>query len=125
MATNALSVRMQSPEFAALPSEERASVIVLEDVMRQIDTAANKLAVCKEWALRNGHRRGWSADRLRAKYYGWVASGRAWTFLVDQARVAGHATRPAPGGYDPRRRDVARRVGQAVPQRAPAGAMPL
>lgn len=87
MATNALSVRMQSPEFAALPSEERASVIVLEDVMKQIDTAANKLAVCKEWALRNGHRRGWSADRLRAKYYGWVASGRAWTFLVDQARV--------------------------------------
>lgn len=87
MATTALSVRMQSPEFAALPSEERASVIVWEDVMRQIDSAGNKLAVCKEWSVRNGHRRGWSADRIRAKYYGWLASGRAWTFLVDWARV--------------------------------------
>lgn len=87
MATNALSVRLTNPVFAALPSEERASVIVLEEVMKQIDAASNKLAVCKEWALRNGHRRGWSADRLRAKYYGWVASGRAWTFLIDQARV--------------------------------------
>ena len=83
----ALSVRLQSPEFAALPSEERASVLVWEDVMRQIDAAGNKLAVCKEWALRNGHRRGWSADRIRAKYYGWIAAGRAWTFLVDWAKV--------------------------------------
>ena len=87
MATTVLSVRMQSPEFAALPSEERASVLVWEDVMRQIDAAGNKLAMCREWAQRNGHRRGWSADRIRAKYYGWVASGRAWTFLVDWARV--------------------------------------
>ncbi len=87
MRPTALSARMQSPEFAALPSEERASVLVWEDVMKQVDAAANKLAVCKEWAMRNGHRRGWSADRIRAKYYGWVASGRAWTFLVDWARV--------------------------------------
>lgn len=87
MATTALSVRMDSPEFAALPSDERANVIVLEAVMKEIDAAANKMAVCKAWALRNGHRRGWSADRLRAKYYGWVASGRAWTFLVNWANV--------------------------------------
>ena len=87
MATNALSVRLQSPEFAVLPAEQKASVLVWEDVMKQVDAAENKLAVCKEWALRNGHRRGWSADRIRAKYYGWIASGRAWTFLVDWARV--------------------------------------
>jgi hypothetical protein len=82
-----LSLRMQSPEFAALPSGERANVLVWEEAMQRIDAARNKLAECREWALRNGHRRGWSADRIRAKYYGWVASGRAWTFLVDWARV--------------------------------------
>lgn len=87
MATSTLSVRLQSPEFAALPSEERASVIVWEKVMQQIDAAANKLAVCKEWSVRNGHRRGWSPDRIRAKYYQWVAAGRAWTILVDWAKV--------------------------------------
>jgi hypothetical protein len=87
MATNALSVRLQSPEFTRLPCEERASVLVWEEVMVQIDRAANKLAVCKEWSVRNGHRRGWSPERIRAKYYGWVASGRAWTALVDWARV--------------------------------------
>lgn len=87
MATTSLSVRLQSPEFAALPSEERASVIVWEVVMQQIDAAGNKLAVCKEWSVRNGHRRGWSPDRIRAKYYNWLAAGRAWTILVDWAKV--------------------------------------
>jgi hypothetical protein len=87
VATISLNVRMESPEFAALPSDERANVMVLEDVMKEIDAAARKLAVCKKWALRNGHRRGWSAGRLYTKYYGWVASGRTWTFLINQARV--------------------------------------
>ena len=87
MATTALSVRMQSPEFAALPVEERASVLVWEKAMNQIDTAKNKSAVCREWSARNGHRRGWSADRIWAKYHGWVASGKAWTFLVNWAKV--------------------------------------
>jgi hypothetical protein len=86
-ATSALSLKMNSPQFAALPAEERAAVVVWEDVMREIDAASNKLAVCREWACRNGHRRGWSADRIRARYYGWVASGRAWTALVDWARA--------------------------------------
>ncbi len=86
-ATSALSLKMNSPQFAALPAEERAAVVVWEDVMREIDAAGNKLASCREWAARNGHRRGWSADRIRARYYGWVASGRAWTALVDWAKA--------------------------------------
>lgn len=87
MSTPALLVRMQSPEFTALPAEERANVVVWETVMTQIDTAKNKSAVCREWAMRNGHRRGWSQERIWAKYHGWVASGRAWTFLVNWAKV--------------------------------------
>lgn len=82
-----LSIRMQSPEFAALPAQERANVVVWEDVMRSLDAAPNKSACCRDWAARNGHRRGWSMDRIRAKYYGWLASGRAWTALVDWAAV--------------------------------------
>ncbi len=86
-ATHALLVRMQCPEFATLPAEERANVVVWEEVMMQIDTARNKSAVCREWSMRNGHRRGWSQERIWAKYHGWVASGRAWTFLVNWAKV--------------------------------------
>ena len=59
--SNSLTVRMQSPEFAALPAEQRANVVVLEEVMFDIDNARNKMSTCKEWAMRNSHRRGWSS----------------------------------------------------------------
>lgn len=87
MSKHKLGLRMQSPEYLALPVGERASVMVWEKVMQQIDAANNKLAACKEWSMRNGHRRGWSADRIRAKYYEWVASGRVWTSLVNEAKL--------------------------------------
>ena len=88
-----LTVRMQSPEFVTLPAEQRANVLVWEEVMTDVDNARNKLAVCKEWAMRNGHRRGWSPVRIRSKYYEWLAAQRSWMVLVDWARVP---RQPAP-----------------------------
>jgi len=75
------------PLFAKLTPEHRAAVWALEDAMRTIDAAKNVLQACKSLANVMVHERGYSASMLRKKYYSWVASGRAWTALINKAKA--------------------------------------
>jgi len=78
---------MLDPDFARLSPEHRAEVWALEDVMKMIDTAGNKLAECRRISRVLSHLRGYSEIRLRVKYYEWVKAGRGWRSLMNQAKA--------------------------------------
>jgi len=73
--------------WESLPSTVKAEVGRMEKAMEVIDAADNKLDKCKELARSASGERGWSSSRLRARYYEWMNSSRAWTTLVDWAKV--------------------------------------
>lgn len=87
MARHELSDGTVDPRYASLTAAHRAEVWAKEDAMKKIDASPNKVRACEEIAGQFGHQRGYSPDRLRALFYAWVRSGRAWTSLVDKAKA--------------------------------------
>lgn len=78
---------VNTADFAMLPVEERKSVLDLQDAMRAVDRAGSKIAECRRQAMLHPGRRGWSAARIRAKFYAWKDAGEDWRTLVDWAKV--------------------------------------
>lgn len=94
-------LRSECMEFAMLPADVRADVVVMEAALQRIDESGNVLEACRRAAREGGGQRGWSVSRLRSRYYAWVAAGRTWTSVVDWARV-------------PRERNVPRQVVESM-----------
>lgn len=79
--------RKDCVNWESLPALVKSEVGRLELAMEAVDEAENKLEKCKELARNAGGERGWSQSRMRSRYYDWLNSGRAWTTLVDWAKV--------------------------------------
>jgi len=73
-------------EFASLPDLVKNEVRETLRVMGDLRAAKNLQASCKELALRMRGQRGWSAIRLRVRFYAWKNSGFDWRVLVNRAK---------------------------------------
>lgn len=73
-------------EFEALPDSIRDDVARGLIAFEKINGAKNVVRACQQVAHQMAGRRGYSFDRLRAKYYEYVRTGD-WRVLVDYARI--------------------------------------
>ena len=79
---------VNTPDFAMLPVDERKSVLDWQDAMEAVDRADSKFAECRRQAMLHPGVKGWKSPRaIQKKYYAWINAGRAWTVLVNWAKV--------------------------------------
>ena len=81
------SIMFSSPRYASLPDEEKLHVEKRHELMLRLDAAGNKKQAFALEALRTHNGARLSEGAIRKMYYEkWLASGRDWEQLINQAR---------------------------------------
>ncbi len=87
MIATAASIMFASPRYGKLPDTEKLHVEARFDLMQRLDAAANKKQAFAQESLRTHNGVRLSVGAIRKLYYEkWVASGRDWESLINEAR---------------------------------------
>lgn len=87
MIATSVSIMFSSPRYGALPDSEKLHVVARHDLMLRLDAAGNKKQAFAHEALRTHNGRLLSVGAIRKIYHEkWIASGRSWESLINEAR---------------------------------------